>query len=579
MPSQLTSGFGAAERRRARAALITFAIALVGVVLLLNLLFHAIMFYEGRSYSWASGFYWVLTVMSTLGFGDIVFNSDLGRMFSMVVLLYGIVMLLVVAPFTIIRFFYAPWLEARVRPHAPQALADHISGHVVLCRYDDIARGLLPRLVDLKIPYVILEPDTARAAALHAEGLHVVEGDRESGDTLRAVRVQDARLVLANLGDAENTNLTLTVRDIAPEVPIIAMAREVEAVEVLRISGATEVVPLKQRLGEQLSSRVRAGNQSAYRIGRFGQLIIAEFPVHGTKLPGRTVEETRLHELTGIDIIAVWEHGRFFPASPDTRLTDHSVLLVAGAEEQVTELDALFVIYQPQDAPVLVVGGGTVGKAVCRALRRRGARVTIIERAPALAAELEQVADRVVIGDAGSLSAAKEAGIDEAPSVVLTTNDDAVNIFLAVYCRKQGKGAHIISRVAHSWNLEAIHLAGADFVLSGGSLAVQVLISALTRRDLIVVDEGAELFTQRISKKHIGKPLSQILPAAEDDVNVIGIISGGRFFANPAPETEPGDGDELVMIGGESKRRPRALKLLQERRPDAPLAERSKSAV
>ena len=60
--------------------------------------------------------------MSTLGFGDIIFTSDVGRLFSIVVLLSGVVFLLVMLPFLFIRLFYAPWLEARVRTRAPREI-------------------------------------------------------------------------------------------------------------------------------------------------------------------------------------------------------------------------------------------------------------------------------------------------------------------------------------------------------------------------------------------------------------------------------------------------------------------------
>src|SRR5690606_30530144 len=60
---------------------------LAGLVTLYSVLFHYIMAFEGRSYSWITGFYWTLTVMSTLGFGDITFESDLGRIFSSIVLM------------------------------------------------------------------------------------------------------------------------------------------------------------------------------------------------------------------------------------------------------------------------------------------------------------------------------------------------------------------------------------------------------------------------------------------------------------------------------------------------------------
>ena len=75
---------------------------------------------EGQQHSWITGFYWTLVVMTTLGFGDITFTSDIGRLFSIVVLLSGVVFLLVMLPFLFIRLFYAPWLESRVRLRAPR---------------------------------------------------------------------------------------------------------------------------------------------------------------------------------------------------------------------------------------------------------------------------------------------------------------------------------------------------------------------------------------------------------------------------------------------------------------------------
>ena len=84
--------------------------------------------------------------MSTLGFGDITFHSDVGRGFSILVLLTGMVLLLVVLPFVFIRFFYAPWLEARVRVQAPTEVPPGTRGHVVICAYDSIAGGLIERL-------------------------------------------------------------------------------------------------------------------------------------------------------------------------------------------------------------------------------------------------------------------------------------------------------------------------------------------------------------------------------------------------------------------------------------------------
>lgn len=125
--SQLAFFLKTATTRRNIRLLSRFVLVLIGLVILYSVLFHMLMVYEGQEHSWVTGFYWTLTVMSTLGFGDITFKSDLGRIFSIVVLLSGMVSLLMLLPFTFIEFFYAPWMraqsEARARRRLPMTCA------------------------------------------------------------------------------------------------------------------------------------------------------------------------------------------------------------------------------------------------------------------------------------------------------------------------------------------------------------------------------------------------------------------------------------------------------------------------
>jgi len=549
LPAQFAYLLSNTESRRNLRALFSFAMVMAASIGVFTVVFHGIMVLEDQQHSWLTGLYWTLTVMSTLGFGDITFQSDLGRVFSIVVLVTGIVLLLIVLPFTFIRFFYAPWLEAQLRAHAPRKVADDLSGHVVICNDDPLARLLIARLVEFGIPYVVIEPDASKAAALHTESISVVVGANDDAATYEAARTADARLVVSNLSDTQNTNITLTVREVAPEVPIVALAEDVDSVDVIELGGATHVLPLKQRLGEQLATRVAGGSRSAQRIGSFGDLVIAEFPIHGTALPGRSVRDSHLRELTGLSIVAVWERGRLLPAGPETMLSEHSVPVVVGTEEQLTELDALFVIYQASEAPVLVIGGGKVGQATAAALSQRGVTVNIIERDAQLRPVLSKVANNVVIGVASDRNVIMEAGLAEAPSVVLTTNDDATNIFLALYCRRLNPKARILSRINEEWNLEAIHRAGVDFALSHGSLAAKSVLSSLQGSDLVVFGEGADLFVEPGPPTLAGKTLAESGIGAKVGLNVIAIHVDGSSITNPSASTELVPGAELVMLG------------------------------
>ena len=549
IPAQLVYLLKQREAKRNLRGFAGYLAVLAVTVLCYSLLFHILMEREGHDHSWLTGFYWTLTVMSTLGFGDITFHSDLGRLFSVLVLLTGIVMLLIVLPFTFIQSFYAPWLQAQLHTRAPRKLAEGIHNHVIFCRYDEIAQGLIPYLTSSGIPYVVIEAELAAAADLHTDEVSVVAGSPEAQRTYQRVRASEARLVVANQGDAVNTNITLTVREVAPDVTVAALAEQIDSIDVLELSGADHVLATKRDLGEHLASRVAVGARHALRIGRYEDLVIAEFPIHGTSLPGRTVRETRLRELTGLTIVGVWERGHLLPAGPDTRLFEHSVPVLVGTEEQLTELDAFFVIYEPNEQPVLVIGGGNVGCAASEALRKRGANVTILDSNPALHHQLSQVADRVLIGDASNIDTVTEAGIADAPAVVLTTNDDATNIFLAVYCRKLNAETQIVSRITHEYNLEAIHRAGADFSLSHSGLAVKRLRALVQSRELVVLGEGADIAIQPVPRSLVGKTLEESRIGARTGLNVIAIRSNEETLANPPAGSPLPAGSELVMVG------------------------------
>jgi voltage-gated potassium channel len=543
------------EARRNLAGLLKYIAFLAALMGLFTVLFHVLMEYEGRHYSWLTGLYWTLVVMSTLGFGDITFTSDIGRAFSIVVLLTGVVALLIVLPFAFIRFFYAPWLEAQVRARAPREVASQTKGHILICHWDPIARGLCERLKLLDIPYFVLEPDPAAAAALHLEGIPVMSGELDAAATYTAARVEGARAVFANLDDAANTNVTLTVREKSSDVPIFVTVERPESVDVVQLAGATQVLPLKQQLGEQLANRVNSHHCEAHIVGQFKDLLIAEFPVHRTPLAGCTIRDTQLRQVAGVNVVGVWERGRLISARPDTVLSEWSVPVVVGTAEQVQELNSLIELFDQNRNPVLVIGGGQVGRSATAALKRKGVPVHLIEHEAEVAAKAQGLADQVFTGEAADRAILERAGIDKAPSVVLTTNDDAVNIYLCIFCRRLNPHLRIISRVTHERNVEAIHRAGADFVLSYASLGRESMLALIQGRALIFVGEGVNFYSLKVPESLVGRSLRDGEIGAKSGLNVVAIENGGALLSNPPADTPLEAESQLFAIGSSDQRR------------------------
>ena len=553
--SQFSYIFSEGEMRQNILALIRYLAFLIAIILTYALIFQLIMVgREDQSHSWITGIYWTLVTMTTLGVGDITFTTDIGRLFSIFVLVSGLVLLLVVLPFTFIRFFYAPWIEAQVKLRAPRRLRPSVREHVIISRHDAIAAGLIERLRPEGIPYCVIEPDPAVAAQMLSQGISVITGDIDNRLTYEGVHVQQARLVLANREDTTNTNLTLTVREVTRDVPIVAFVEDQDSIDILELSGATHVLALKQRLGEYLANRISAGHGDADVIGGFKGLQIAEFSAHNTPLAGRIVRETRLRQTMGLNIVGVWQRGRLRPAFPDTQIADQSVVVVVGEPEQISELNGLLQLPHVHDEPILVIGGGKVGRAATRALKRKGIPVHVLERDERAHDRLAGICDQHFVGDAADRKALMGAGLQNAPSVLLTTNDDAMNVYLAVYCRRLKPDLRIVSRVTHEKNLEAIHRAGADFVLSYSTLGAEAVFSVLQGHELVILGEGVDLFTVDLPPSLQGKTLAETGIGSRTGLSVVAVSQNGQMVTRLQSSMRLEPGAELIMLGSVQQR-------------------------
>ncbi len=552
--SQITQLLTSSPSHPELRALVRFFVLLAVVVTLFAVMFHLLMLREGQEFTWLTGFYWTLTVMSTLGFGDITFHTDLGRAFTVVVLLTGVVLLLIVLPFVFIRFFYAPWMESQVRARAPRRVADDVRDHVIVCSYDDVARGLAERLAFGNVQTVMLEPDPARATNLHEDKVPVVCGAIDGRSTFEAAGLARARLLVANADDITNTNIVITAREVSESVRIVAMVADPDSADVLELAGANEVVLVGRSIGEQLASRVSAGSAQAHVVGRYRSLAIAEFPIRHTKLSGRTLADTRLRTETGVTVTALAKRGHLEPGLPHTPLRDDCIGVAVGSEEQLEALNEYLCDGLSQDGPVLVIGGGRVGSSAAAALTKRNVSVRVIEENPELRARLEEIVSVVVIGDAADRRVMDRSGISEASSVILTTNDDATNIFLAVYCRKLNPNTIIVSRVNHLRNIESIHGAGADFAVSNAQIQIQSILSALEGTDPVILGEGLDLFKVEVPRSLHGKMLSESGILARTGLAVIALERDGVLNAQPSPDTEIHRGESVLFIGTASQR-------------------------
>lgn len=552
--SQLSYFFANRRTQTNIRKLLKFVLVLVLLFFTYGILFHFVMAYEGRTdeVTWLSGFYWTLVTMSTLGFGDIVFHSDLGRIFSMVVILSGILFLLIMLPFTFIEFFYAPWMKAMNQARAPRALPPDTRGHVIITSLDAVTEALIYKLKAYKIPYVILEQDLQQALDLSDLGYQVVNSEPDDPDTYKRLQVKNAVMVVASGSDTINTNVTFTVREHNAEIPIVAMAASPDSVDILKMAGASQVLQMGEMLGRSLARRTMGGNARVHVIGHIDQLVIGEATVQETPLVGKTLKESGLREKIGVNVVGVWERGKFRQPRPDCLINSKTVLVLAGTVDQLRKYDEVLSIYHVSDQPVVIIGAGRVGRAAAQSLEERHIDYRIIDKNPDRIRDPE----KYILGDAADRKVLEEAGIENTHTALVTTHDDDINIYLTIYCRRLSPDMQIISRATFERNINTLHRAGADFVMSYASMGANSIFNILESQDVVMIAEGLNAFNRTVGKELDGKSLRESDIRQQTGCSVIAIRTEKSLEVNPDPEQKLKFGEELIMIGpfeGESR--------------------------
>jgi Trk K+ transport system NAD-binding subunit len=545
LTTQTTHFLRKESTRKNLKTLVRLLLALAVIIVVYSVIFHVLMMREGREFSWFTGVYWSLTVMSTLGFGDITFESDLGRVFSMVVLLTGTVYMLILLPFSFIRFFYAPWMEAQSEARAVRQVPKETSGHVLLTHHDAVSSTLIQKLTRYHYPYFLLTPTLGEALRLHEAGLRVVIGDLDNPEVYQNLQVQRAALVATTASDPVNTHVAFTVRDLAPEVPIIATADDPASVDILELAGCSHVLQVPETLGQSLARRVSGSDARAHVVGRFGELLVAEATATGTAMVDKTLQEIGLFRELGLTVVGVWERGEFTTARPQTTVGANTVLVLAGNQEQMDGFDQRHRVHRSSEAPTVIIGGGRVGSAAARALSERGLRYRIVEQNPELVREPEEF----VLGNAAELSVLQKAGIDQAPAVIITTHDDDMNVYLTIYCRRLRPDIQIITRVALERNISSLHRAGADFVMSYASMGANAVFNLLEGGGTLMVAEGLELFRVKMPASLAGQTIAESGIRRTTGCTVIALDSDGTTQINPDPMLPLPAGAEMILIG------------------------------
>ncbi len=208
--------------------------------------------------------YFTMISITTTGFGDIAPISDRARLIEAVIVTpvrIAVLFIFVGAAYDfVIKRSWEKFRMARIQ--------EQLTGHVVVLGYGTsnsqsvgelIERGIDPRCI------VVIDPSEERLAAAEKLGVNVMAADATRDETLKAVRIAEAQSVLVSAGrDDTSILIVLTVRHLAPNVPISVVVRADDNELLARQAGANNVINPVRFTGLLLAGSVKGAHIADY---------------------------------------------------------------------------------------------------------------------------------------------------------------------------------------------------------------------------------------------------------------------------------------------------------------------------
>ena len=526
-------------RRRTVYSSIVLAVLMLGYAVIYD---YAMSTFKNEQRTFLHSLQVVVETFTTTGFGsDSPWISPELNLLVILMDLTGVALIFLALPALLF-----PLLEETLRTTPPTETQD-LSEHVVICTYTARGETLVAELDNRGIEYVLVEPDRETAVELYDAGYTVIHADPESADALAGACAASATAVIADASDEIDASIVLAAREAAPGAQVVSVVEDPDSAEYHRLAGADTVLSPRQLVGESLAAKVVAGisQELAGAVEIAEDFEIAELSVHqGSELVGTTLAESDVGERTGANVIGAWFRGIFeSPPSPDATLDGSTILLVAGNESQLERLQSLTRsgVRGHETGAVVIVGYGRVGSTAASELAAADVPYTVVDREAGSSVD--------VVGDATDPDVLREAGIDDARTLLLGLPNDTTTVFATLVARELNPEIEIVARAQETGNTRKLYQAGGDFVLALATVSGRMLASTVLVTEEFVSPASQVDIVRTRAPELAGQSLAEADVRAETGVTVVAVERNGDTVTELDPEFTFEANDEVLITG------------------------------
>ena len=205
------------------------------------------------------------------------------------------------------------------------------SGETLIVGHGTVGQTVAAEFEELGVSHTVIDK-------VEMEGVDIV-GDATETETLSTAGIEDAQTVVLALPDDTTTEFaTLVIRDMVPDIEIIARVQEDANISKTYRAGADYVLSLSTVTG-RMSASYLLENRDTISMKQQVEVIQTSTP----GLVGRTIADAGIRERTGCTVLAIRRGTETVTdIGPDTSVTEDDKLVVVGASDDIHTFERMF---------------------------------------------------------------------------------------------------------------------------------------------------------------------------------------------------------------------------------------------
>jgi voltage-gated potassium channel len=296
-------------------------------------------------WSFVDALYMTVITISTVGYGEVHVLSAVGKAFSIVLIVAGVGVVMYTATMIVQYLIEGRFFNTRRRRRMQEKISK-LKNHFILCGYGRVGREVAYVFEQEETPFIVIDVNDEAVSKANNDGYLYLQGNATSDEIIKEAGIDRAKGLIATMGsDADNIYVTLSAREMRPDIFIIARAFAEESESKLKRAGANRTI-LPQRLGGRRMAMLAIRPLVVDFIESAVQSRGREFVLENIKVgPSSPIVDITVKEALGccgaLAILLVKKKdGNLVPNPPDETLLEfEDELVIIGTREQLRTLE------------------------------------------------------------------------------------------------------------------------------------------------------------------------------------------------------------------------------------------------